>query len=177
MKRLAIIARLPDPNSQVERMWERLTEIALFSRSKKHRAPVAILKAFITSRDDDLNPAFTKEELATFRTVFTFLDDAYKLQPGLMASKLATDQPQFYTLATTLLSTDLMRRFSVDLSARLDFAARVLDGKTDPPVGFKKKDIRVYSDMATKQTTNPDRREKRQQLLVKLVEQYEAPVH
>jgi Protein of unknown function DUF262 len=52
MKRLAIISRLSDPNSQVERMWERLTEIALFSRSKRHRAPVAILKGKAAAAGD-----------------------------------------------------------------------------------------------------------------------------
>jgi Protein of unknown function DUF262 len=171
MKRLAIISRLPDPNSQVERMWERLTEIALFSRSKKHRAPVSILKAFITSKDDDLNAPLSKEELGLFRSVFTLLDEAYKQHSELVSTKLVTDQPQFYTLATTLLSSDLMSKYNKDeLVARLNCAAQILDGKVTPPASVKKA-IKVYRDMATKQTTNPDRREKRQEILTKIIEQ------
>jgi hypothetical protein len=131
------------------------------------------LKAFITSKDGDLNPALSSEELSAFRAAFTFLNDSYREQPDLLASKLATDQPQFYTLITTLLSTDLMAKFENDLPARLNFAARVLDGKQDPPAGLKK-EVKVYGDMATKQTTNPDRRAKRQEILVRLVDEYVA---
>lgn len=174
LKRLTIISRLPDPNSQVERMWERLTEIAIFARSKKHRAPVSILKAFITSKDDELNAPFSHEELASFRQVFEFLDEAYKKHPALMSSKLATDQPQFYTLVTTLLSSDLMSRFErVELRKRLNCAAKFLDGKAAPSPSVKKL-TKVYREMATKQTTNPDRREKRQEILTKLIKQCEA---
>ncbi len=175
MKRLAIISHLPDSNSQVERMWERLTEIALFSRSQKHRAPVAILKAFIASKDEDSNFAFSMEELTHFRRVFEFLDGAYKQRPELLASKLATDQPQFYTLVTTLLSTDVMTRFSSDLGTRLLFAAQALDGQIQPPSGLNK-NIKLFRDFATKQTTNPDRRERRQEILLKLIEQYESDI-
>ncbi|MHB8485090.1 MAG: DUF262 domain-containing protein [Candidatus Acidiferrales bacterium] len=171
MKRLAVVSRLPDPNSQVERMWERLTEIALFSRSRKYRAPVSILKAFITSKESDLNEPLSAVELASFRAVFTFLDEVYAKYPKLVSSKLATDQPQFYTLVTTLLSSDLMSRFSAEeLGTRLNCTAKILDGKTMAPSGVKKS-LGVYRDMATKQTTNPDRREKRQEILVKIIEQ------
>jgi len=107
MKRLAIVSRMPDPNSQVERMWERLTEIALFARSLKHRAPVSILKAFITSKPSDLNAPLNSTELSSFRNVFTFLDEAYKKYSHLLSSKLATDQPQFYTLVTVVLPSNL----------------------------------------------------------------------
>jgi hypothetical protein len=171
MKRLAIISRLPDPNSQVERMWERLTELALFARALKHRAPVSILKAFIASKEDELNPELSKEELSSLRSVFSFLDEAYKRHPKLMATKLATDQPQFYTVVTTLLNSNLMERFDRrDLGIRLLYAAHILEGTLEPPQSLKKS-VRTFRDMATKQTTNPDRRGKRQEILTKLIEQ------
>src|SRR6266581_607262 len=169
MKHLSIINRIPDQNSQVERMWERLTELALFVRSKRHRAPVSILKAFITSKDDELNERLTQQELTSFRRVFAFLDSAYKQYPSIQSSRLATDQPQFYTLVTTLLSSDLFGQFSEDsLAARISKAAKLLSGEILPTPELKKQ-LSTYKDRATKQTTNPDRRTKRQEILTKLI--------
>jgi uncharacterized protein with ParB-like and HNH nuclease domain len=62
MKRLNVVSRLADPNMRVDRMWERLMEIALFTRYKKHRAPAEILKAFIKSPQDAQNDRLTMAE-------------------------------------------------------------------------------------------------------------------
>jgi hypothetical protein len=78
LKRLQIVANLPDGNSKVDRMWERLMEIVLFSRSKKHRTPVEILKSFIKSGEN--NPRLEASEQRNLRRVFRFLNAAYKTQ-------------------------------------------------------------------------------------------------
>ena len=110
MKRLKVVSRLADRNSQIDRMWERLTEIALFARTGKHRAPAEILKAFIRA-GNEVNRRLTIREIKSLRKPFDFLAKAYRKYPAIMDSKLATDQPQFYTLITTLLSSDLMDRY------------------------------------------------------------------
>jgi hypothetical protein len=169
LKSLNIINRLSDPNSQVDRMWERLTEIALFSRTKQHRAPAEILKAFINPSKDK-NKRLKDGELTKLRKVFGFLADAYRDNPALMETKLATDQPQFYTLVTTLLSTDLMERYNVsDLRQKIFRAAQVVEG--DAPPGKLKKAIDEYRLAATKQTTHPARREKRQTVLIRVLDE------
>jgi hypothetical protein len=97
LKNLDAICRLPDENSQVNRMWERITEIALFSRTQQHRAPADILKAFINP-SKSANRKLNETELTKLRTVFSFLGDAYRHHEELSEYKIAKDQPQFYGL-------------------------------------------------------------------------------
>jgi hypothetical protein len=84
-------------------------------------------------------------------------------------SRLATDQPQFYTLATTLLGTDLMTRYSEEeLTRRIIAASQVIDGKQG--AGALEKSLEEYRMVSERQTTNPDRRERRQVLLIQLID-------
>jgi hypothetical protein len=169
MKRLNIVTNLTDRNSKVDRMWERLTEIALFSRSGKHRAPTAILKAFINA-GETLNDRLNSQELTKLRGAFEFLATAYRQCPKLTSAKLATDQPQFYTLVTTLLSSNLLERFEhKELSERIFAVANIMDGKAETPADLQKA-VAEFKDLATKQTTNPARRERRQQILLQAID-------
>ena len=169
LKRLNIVARLSEKNSQVDRMWERLTEIALFSRVKKHRAPVDILKGFIAGGNTP-NSALTKDELKSLRDAFVFLRKAYA-HNGFTNSKLATDQPRFYTLVTSLLGTDLLSRFSTEeLTRRLVTFAKIIDGKASPPTSEMVSIVQQYEAVSERQTTHPGRRDKRQQLLLKALD-------
>jgi hypothetical protein len=172
MQKLNIVSRLSDKNSQVDRMWERLTEIALFSRSKQHRAPASILKAFINP-GKELNNRLREHELTQLRLAFGFVSETYRRIPNLAETKFATDQPQFYTLITTLLSTDLMDRYDrKELGNRIFMVAKIIDGTLSPPKKLKKS-IAEYRVAAAKQTTNPNRREMRQDVLVKAIDQVE----
>ncbi|WP_263416499.1 DUF262 domain-containing protein [Terriglobus albidus] len=169
LQRLNIIKRLPDKNSQVDRMWERLTEIALFARTYQHRAPAEILKAFINPAKDK-NKKLKEYELVRMRRAFGFLEAAYRSNPALAETKLATDQPQFYTLITTLVSTDLLDTYSdEELRKRIFAASQVLDGEESP--GKLKRDVSEYQAAATKQTTHPARRETRQRVLLRALKE------
>lgn len=165
LKRLSVVARLTDANSQVDRMWERLTEIALFERTKKHRAPVDILKGFISG--GTTNERLVASEVASLRSAFKFLAHLYR-QDGFATSKLATDQPQFYTLVTSLLATDLLTKYTQAELIRklLAFRTATEAGRVVGPV---RKLVREYHEVSAKQTTHPSRRERRQQLLVESV--------
>jgi uncharacterized protein DUF262 len=172
MKRLNIVSRLNDRNSQVDRMWERLTEIALFSRSGKHRAPSAILKSFIRA-GDELNPRLSTAELSKLRRTFEFLAGAYRGHKELMESKLATDQPQFYTLITTLLSDALLERYDhPELARRIAEVSQIIDGKKRPMRGTRKL-LDEFQELSTKQTTNPARRDRRQVILTQAIDTLE----
>jgi hypothetical protein len=151
-------------------MWERLTEIALFTRTKKHRAPAEILKAFIKSGDEP-NPRMTRAELNGLRAAFDYLASAYRAAPELMASRFATDQPQFYTLITALLSTDLMTRFTAaELAHNLVEARRMLDSNAPIRGAGLREAIDEYQELSAKQTTHPTRRENRQNRLIQIIE-------
>jgi hypothetical protein len=157
LKNLAVVNRAPDANSKVDRMWERLTEIALFVATPKHKTPGMILRSFIEpnqAQDDRL----TKQQEAVLRSVFSFLKWLYS-NSNFGASKLATDQPQFYTLTTTLLSSDWISRLGRDglVECLQRFRTMLEAGVEDA--------AREWSDLSTKQTTNPGRRARRQELL------------
>lgn len=49
LKRLYVIEKAPGSNSRVDRMWEKLLEITIFSITNTHRKPVDILRGFINS--------------------------------------------------------------------------------------------------------------------------------
>ncbi|MGH9738627.1 MAG: DUF262 domain-containing protein [Candidatus Acidiferrales bacterium] len=174
MKKLNVVSRLADPNMRVDRMWERLTEIALFARSKKHRAPAEILKAFIKAPKNPENGRLTKDELRLLRATFDYLAIAYRRAPALTQSKFATDQPQFYTICTLLLSTDTMDRLKPeDFGKYLVDIRNVLDGDIVAPKELEQ-DVLDYGDASTKQTTHLVRRTKRHDTLVKLLGHAEA---
>jgi hypothetical protein len=173
MKRLKLIDRLTDRNSKVDRMWEKLTEVTLFSRFGKHRAPADILKSFIKA-GHELNARLTKAELAKLRSTFDFLAMAYRMDNELMVSKIATDQPQFYTLITTLLSSDLMRTVILkELAQRIAVVGAVIDGRVRTPAKLKAV-MEEYVDLATKQTTHPGRRDRRQEIFVEAIKAVEV---
>ncbi|MBA3948418.1 MAG: hypothetical protein H0X44_00540 [Acidobacteria bacterium] len=68
LKQLRIVSRVEDPNAKVDRMWERMTEVALFVRTGRHRSPADVLKGFIKAGTErQLNPEhalLSKEELS-----------------------------------------------------------------------------------------------------------------
>lgn len=168
MKRLNIVSRLPDSNSKVDRMWERLTEFALFCRNRKHRAPAEILRAFINPGTDKNRPLSVGEQRG-LRLVFEFLAAMYRAHPTLTNSSLATDQPRFYTLVTSLLASDLLTSSPLpELGNRIATVAEIIDGNKTTPRALKKQ-IEEFKELAAKQTTHPGRRDMRHAIFVEAV--------
>jgi hypothetical protein len=167
LKHLNVVSRVSDPSARIDRMWERLTEIALYVQTGKHRQPVDILKGLI--RLDNASRTLSKPELVRMRRAFKFLGQAYRSSPALSASKLATDQPQFYTLITTLVGSALLDQYEPqDLIARLTEFSRAVNGQRKLS-GRLKKVVQAYREVSAKQTTHPGRRETRQQHLLESI--------
>ena len=169
LKQLQIVSRLSQPNARVDRMWERLVEIALYARTKRHRAPAQVLGIFLKGKGrSEINHKLDKDELKALRSAFLFLGKAYNSYPALKKSKLATDQPQFYTLITTLLSTDVLQRFGeVELIRKLTELGKLIDTGGTPK--DDRKTIDEYKELSIRTTTHPSRRARRQQLLLGFV--------
>ena len=169
LKQLQIVSRLADPTARVDRMWERLVEIALYARTRQHRAPAQVLSVFLKGQGKGgINQKLDKAELSTLRRAFGFLAKAYSNSTGFQKSKLATDQPQFYTLITTLLSTDLLNQFDeTELVRRLTAFGRVIDSGA-PPEELKKK-LEEYKELSVRTTTHSNRRVRRQELLTEFI--------
>lgn len=164
-----IIARIPVGNARVDRMWERLAEFALYTRTGRHRAPVAILRAFI--KGGEQFAALSAAEGRTLRKTFVAIQKAYQAAPALSKSRLATDQPQFYTMVTSLITSDLLATLSQDeLTRRLNLFAQIIDGKAPAPAGVK---LDAYQDLTARQTTNVGRRDERGKLFVNAIKALE----
>ena len=169
LKRLQVVSGLSDKQFQerVDRMWERLLEIVLFVRTKQHRTLAQILKAFIGSKVDDSK--ITGTEMTTLRHLFKFLRGLYAGK-GMKTSKFASDQPHFYTMVTSILSTGIEGTYGAEeLKRRLVRVSLVIDKKVPAPKG-KSHVIKEYLDLSSKQTTHPGRRADRQKLFLELVE-------
>jgi len=150
-------------------MWEKLFELALFVRSgARHRKPSEILKTFIKIPDAQ-QEKLSKQEKQKLTQAFTFLENAYK--KSLAESRLATDQTHFYTLATSLLTGELLASFDVDvLTRKLINFGKILDGKTPVPSDEElAQSIKRYQALSKEKTTDATRREERQQEFIHIV--------
>jgi Protein of unknown function DUF262 len=178
LSKLSIIRKIPDENSQVDRMWERLAEIAIFAKDGRHRAPAEILRSLMDTdnKHKSVNKLLTTAQLTKLRLSFGFLADAYRHDPQLAETTLATDQPQFYTLITTLLSTDVLDRYATshgELEKRLFAVAQIIEQKAPPPDSLKRA-IANYRAASTKQTTHPGQRDIRQKMLVRAIDEVQV---
>ena len=178
LRQLNIISSVADKTVQADRMWEKLLELALFVRSNgTHRKPTEILKSFI--HKPDVPAKLSQTERQTLRKAFMFLQAAYKESASLKASRLATDQTHFYTMATSLLSSDLLQRFKQDdLTQRLTKVAGLIEKSlisksavpSTPPSTPLEKAISKYRELSTEKTTDAKRRKDRQEELIKAID-------
>jgi hypothetical protein len=163
LKRLSIISKVSDSKSQVDRMWERLLEIALFSKTRQHRKSVDILKSFISSGDTS-KVTLTPSEVRSLKKVFSFLAKAYK-NSSLGDTQLAVEQTYFYTMITSLIDSDLLSKYSPEeLIPRLVRFARSLSAPGKPSKQLKK-----FIELSSDRTTDTPRRDERQKQFVALV--------
>jgi Protein of unknown function DUF262 len=173
LSKLQIVQNAADVNQKVDRMWERLVEVVLFCRTKAHRQPGQILKAFIKTDDKTDTKAVTPQELKKLRTCFTFLDKCYK-ETDLGNTRLARDLPFFYTMVTALLASDMLeadgappdyptvRKKLLAFAALLDKSAVPLE-ISDP--------LKQYKQAAVRQTTHPGQRKIRQDRFIEILNQ------
>lgn len=168
LKRLQTVTSVPESNSKVDRMWERLLELAIFALTKEHRKPVDILKGFMSGKQSN-KFRLTKKDAGMLREVFRFLKHAYKTTP-LDISRLATDQTHFYILATSLLSSGLFGGAdSNTLSAALVRIAQAVEPHASKLSPAADKLLKQYLKLSERQTTDVVKRKDREVLFKKLV--------
>jgi hypothetical protein len=175
LERLQIIQNLSAPNAKVDRMWERLLEIVLFCRTKKHRRPSEILKSFMHVRDENEKSKIAPSEKKQLQICFNFLADCYK--SSLAKSRFATDQTHFYTMVTSLLSSGLLffkNGVAPDtkmLQQKILAFAKMIDDATLPKNSPKlSAAIKEYREISQKQTTDASQREERERLFLQIID-------
>jgi hypothetical protein len=171
LRTLKIVSVLNDSTSQVDRMWQQLIEIALFSQTKTHRKPVDILKSFITgSRDQqECFKSLTGSQQAGLRNVFKFLNTAYK-SSELRTTSLATDQTRFYAMIAALIASDLLTTQTPEqLTAKLVTFGKILDDDKAPRPADKKEAVEKYLELSRDRTTDSPRRDDRQRLFLEVL--------
>ncbi|HSY89996.1 MAG TPA: DUF262 domain-containing protein [Candidatus Binatus sp.] len=172
LKRLKIVSSVVDATVQADRMWEKLLELALFVRSNgTHRKPTEILKSFI--KKPEIPAKLSKRERAALTAAFQFLQEAYKTST-LGDSRLATDQTHFYTVATSLLGSDLLKRYSAAALTKKFVKFAGLIEKPHDPHEFStdplKQAVSTYQTLSTEKTTDATRRKDRQTEFIKAVD-------
>jgi hypothetical protein len=160
LRELKLVASIPVGNQRVDRMWERLIEIVLFVRTKKHRAPSDILKGFIKV-PDQRSPRLTSPEMRELMIIFGFLEFAYKTS-DLPRTALATNQIHFYIMVTALIERQLLTAIpKAELIRKLVAFGKILEGR-----GRKPRNMGKYIELSQKQTTHVARREERLRIFV-----------
>jgi len=147
-------------------MWERLLEIVIFSITKQHRKPVDILKEFI-KRDGISNiHKLNRQQEKTLKKVFWLMSGAYR-NNEYVNSKLATDATHFYTVATTLLASDLISRFETKIlvGKLIRFSQMIVD-KAEIN---KNSNLKRYNALSEKHTTDISNRQERGDIFYNLI--------
>ena len=174
LEKLQAIETVSDPSQKVDRMWERLFEIALMSRTGKHRQPNQILKTFIKADEGDDTEALSAGEKAKLQRVFAFLDTSYD-QTALGQSRLARDLPHFYTMVTTLLTSDLLDADNAPpdypgvRKKLVSFSKMIKAGAKPPKDQAMDEALKEYIGAASRQTTHPGRRQTREQKFLEIL--------
>ncbi|HEU4594579.1 MAG TPA: hypothetical protein VFS10_05365 [Pyrinomonadaceae bacterium] len=173
LKTLRLVENTQDNNAKVDRMWERLLEVAMFFRSSEHRKPVEVLKGFIRAREQDekSDPALKVTEARALRKIFKFLREAYR-NTQLKDLPLATDYTHFYAMITGLIAGDLLGKYAEDvLTEKLIVLGRMIEGTLAKPTDKKVAGMfSKYMELSAKRTTEASRREERQQHFLDLID-------
>jgi len=165
LDRLQIMHNL-DQMERVDRIWERLLEIALFSRTNSHRTPPQILNSFIRGTAEAETLKLKPNEIAKLSKCFSFLAEAYSEQE-IADSKFATDQTHFYTMVTSILFAEMLSAKDGvaadlhDVRRKLKNFAMIISGKAKPPRALKGV-VNDYLEESQRQTTHQGRRQNRQ---------------
>jgi hypothetical protein len=160
----------------VDRMWERLVEIALFTRTGVHRQPSQILKAFIKTNDEVDTTELTTKELGKLRRCFKFLDTSYK-DSDLGESRLASDHTNFYTMITSLLDSDLLEADGAapdypKVRKKLRAFAKLLPENASPSSNkVIREAMDAYRTAARRQTTTTGQRKLRQEKFLVIMDE------
>jgi hypothetical protein len=168
LKQLQVVQSAPTQNSQVDRMWERLLELVLFSRRGTHSSAVATVREFITPKEkDEKEPRLAKNEINKLRQIFSFI--ASMIGP-LQGKRLLSEQTHSYTLVTAMYSEDLLNKHGkTALKEKISRFASILDG-TEKPEKAIARDFEQYREASTKQTTHANRRNERGRLFIKMLD-------
>lgn len=166
LRRLQVVDRISAGNSKIDKMWEKLLEVALFVRTKVHRKSVDILKEFIAGTKKSIGK-LTPEETKQLRILFEYIKGE---SSSLGTSRLYTDQTHSYTLLTSIVRANLIGSMGVlELSARLKAFASCLDSPATAKAARVPDEFKRYLELSTRQTTDASRRQERDTLFVTIL--------
>lgn len=167
LKRLQIMNSIPGERSQerVDLAWEKLLEIVLFLRSGQHRTLAQILKAFVGGKEP--HNQISGAERIKLKNLFKLVKSLYS-NPEVAQSKMATDQPYFYTMITSLCSVPDANSENTELMRKLTDMAALIDGRVKPQRSMTEA-LKTYIDLSSKQTTHVGRRKARQDKFLEIL--------
>jgi hypothetical protein len=107
--------------------------------------------------------------MSKMRKVFSFLADAYRNKGG-EATRFATDQTHFYTLATTLLGTNILDVYEyADLAVGMVDFDTVLTNPSKWRIPGLRRPLAQYQELSTRQTSDSTKRADRQKYFEEVI--------
>jgi len=162
-KKLRDVQAVQDPNFKVDKIWEHVLELALFSETSTHRKPIDIIKGFINKKEFTgitISAGATKR----LRRAFRLLNSVSNSAGG--PSPFFSDYAFFYTIATHLtLPGVLTRQNDPLLKEKLVLLAKALNEKPKDQSPAVKKFASLSKQHATDQTIRDQRETSLQAIL------------
>ena len=168
IKQLSIINRTKDQKNKVDKIWQKLIEILLFTATKEHTKPADILKGFISKKDRIFSVNINADVIKKTQEVFKFYWKMYQ-KKSLTNSSIAIDQTHFYTSITTVIKYDFIKMFDEEkLMNKIDAFNKLLD-KTTTDARFAGK-IKKYQNLSGSHTTDATKRTERELIFKEIIE-------
>lgn len=167
LKQLSQIQKTVDQKNKVDKIWQKIIEILIFSGTKEHHKPSDILKGFISKRDKLISVDIDAAMIKQIRHVFSFFWKLYK-QRNLLNSQIAKDQTHFYTAITSIIKNDFLKKYDeTTLMDKISLFNSLLDGSgVDKRFDAK---IKKYKSLSESHTTDTKKRQEREQIFEKII--------
>jgi hypothetical protein len=169
IKQLSIIRNTKDQKAKIDKIWQKLIEILLFTYNQEHYKPSDILKGFISKKDKifsvRINPVLIKKA----QEIFKFYWKLYRTKL-LLDSKIALDQTHFYTSITTIIKYDLIHKHSeAVLMLKIESFCKLLENPSSSPRKLKLL-INKYITLSGSHTTDSSKRKERENIFNEIIE-------
>lgn len=171
IKNLSVIDKTGDRQAKTDKIWEKLTEIAVFSKTKKHVKPSQILKGFINKRDFT-STSLNRVETASIRKAFNFLQVLYR-DATVKESPMAKDQIHFYTSVTSIINNNLLTAYTQEeLIRKCTAFSKIFTPNWTSPNRVIKSKVKEYLELSKRSTADVDNRNKRQDIFLYLMDAF-----
>jgi len=162
-KKLRNVQAIQDPNFKVDKIWEHVLELALFSETSIHRKPIEIIKGFINKKEFS-GIIISSAAIRRLKRAFKLLNSVSRTAGG--SSPFFSDYAFFYTIATHLTRDGVVTHENEpSIKEKLVLLAKALGEKPKNQTPTVKKFASLSKQHATDQSVREERENKLREIL------------